>query len=213
MDDEFQYSAISDGEDGVQEVKDQHNATIVIAGVRFKLWMMGLFITAFLLSILVVLGLVSGPQTHRNLIESSSCGSSPREAKARGCIFDLMSWCWVPPACHDEQLSQQNLDLGPWLWYEDVQATRPVLQQTAELGEIPILFVEESFHQIHCTYIWKKMHRAYLSQRTIDSYVGRFNHTIHCSEVLLRRGVIWDQVDTSVVLKYPTCDDIRTRWT
>ena len=211
MDDDFHYSAISDGEDSAQEAKSQRHGTIFIAGLRCELWMIVICITALLLSILGVLGLVSGPQAHRSLIQSTSCGSTPGEARVRGCTFDLMSWCWLPPACHDEPLSRQHLDLGPWLWYEDVEATRSVTQEVAARGEIPKLFVEESFHQIHCTYIWKKMHRAYLSQRTIDSYVGRFNHTIHCSEVLLRQGAIWDQVDTSVVLKYPTCDDIRTK--
>jgi hypothetical protein len=35
----------------------------------------------------------------------SPCGSYPAEAKALGCQFDIISFCWLPPRCYDAELS------------------------------------------------------------------------------------------------------------
>lgn len=209
MDDECLYYALGEEEASLSKPAQSRESRTFHQQHGIQIGNLALYITLLTLFGMIVVDLIWGRQSSNPLIESSNCGATPSEAKAKGCIFDLMSWCWLPPACHDETLSREILDWGPWLWYEDVKATRPVAQDIAALGEIDILYVEESFHQTHCTYIWKKMHRAYLAQRAIDSYIGGFNHTIHCSGVLLRQGVAWNQVDTSVVLKYPTCDDIR----
>lgn len=201
MDDEFQYASLGE--------EDEEGSSGVRRRDSFFWGKMGVFITILLLLTYEIIDLASGQKDQSAVVDLGSCGSTPEEAKSNGCIFDLMSWCWLHPECHDEILSHEMLSLGPWIWYEDVGATRPVAQEVAALGEIPILYVEESFHHIHCTYIWKKMHRAYLGQRAIDSYIASLNHTFHCSEMLLRQGIPWSQVTTSVIVKYPTCDRIR----
>lgn len=202
MDEKFQY-AILGQEDGERKL-----------GVRPRdstFWgKIGVLVAIFSLLIGGIIYFASREQGEEGAaVDLGSCGSTPAEAKSSGCLFDLMSWCWLHPECHDKTLSDAMLNLGPWVWYNDVGATQQVPQEVAALGEIPIMYVEESFHHIHCTYIWKKMHRAYISGRVIDSYIGSWNHTFHCSEMLLRQGIPWSQVTTSVTVKYPTCDRFR----
>lgn len=174
-------------------------------------WGFILFVTLTLFA-LAIFDYISRPlsQKQEPLLVSTNCGNSSDEARARGCVFDLMSWCWLPPACHDAELSEQFLrENGPWDWYLDLKATLHVDQEEVAKGNTDLVYVAESYHQIHCAYVWSKMHRAYMGQGAMDSYIGSFNHTKHCSEVLLRSDFSWTKVDTYVWLKYPTCD-IRT---
>ena len=95
-----------------------------------------------------------------------------------------------------------------WEWFEDASKTRPVPQAEALSGMHPGLFVSWEYHLVHCTYMWKKMHRAVLGKGNlaIDSYVGSFNHTKHCEHNLLTdRDVGLDEMNTVILVKYPDC--------
>jgi hypothetical protein len=213
MDEEFHYSALGNEEGGESwETERKKQATGVGIWTKCDCWGVGVAVTLLALFTLATMDIVLGykQSVPTPLQKSSGCGSTPKEAKQLGCVFDLMSWCWLPPACHDESLALEHLQYGPWDWYEDVAGTRPVTEEEAETGEITPLYVEESFHQIHCIYIWKKQHRAYLGGGVIDDYVAGFNHTVHCSKTLLRQVPWHTNITTSVGLKYPTCNDIRS---
>ena len=45
------------------------------------------------------------------------------------------------------------------------------------------------YHKLHCTDMWRKMHRAILGKAGMDSYIRNYRHTEHCEEILTRAGM------------------------
>ncbi|QDS71058.1 hypothetical protein FKW77_008669 [Venturia effusa] len=39
--------------------------------------------------------------------QSRQCGSTPSEAKAKGCIFDPITYAWLPERCYDHKLADE----------------------------------------------------------------------------------------------------------
>ncbi|KAK4191065.1 nucleotide-sugar transporter-domain-containing protein [Podospora australis] len=139
----------------------------------------------------------------------SPCGSTPTEAREHGCRFDINSFCWLPPPCDDEPLAQEFDQLAAWEWYRDENKTQPVSREQVATGEFTDLHVSWEYHLQHCTFMWRKLHRAILGsggKAAVDSYIGEMKHTRHCSEMLLNyRDEPLDTFDTFIVVKYPHC--------
>lgn len=53
-------------------------------------------------------------------------------------------------------------------------------------GDHEYLFVNWEYHKLHCTYMWRKMHRAFLGVAKMDEYIGNYRHTEHCEDVLTK---------------------------
>lgn len=136
-----------------------------------------------------------------------SCGNTTAEAKAAGCHFDLMSFAWLPDACFDGELMDEFLahPSGPWHWYSDTNKTTEISREEVNLGEYEELYVKWEYHLIHCTFMWKKMHRAVLQGRPIDDYIGSYGHTKHCEKGILDRTLALDDMNTGILLKFPGC--------
>ena len=133
------------------------------------------------------------------------CGNSPADAIERGCRFDVMSFSWLPLPCYDSRLSAEFLALRDWHWYLDSTDGQEVPVNEVELGIHDQLFVTWEYHLNHCTYMWKKLHRAILQDGPIDGYIGNYNHTLHCAEVLVGHSVPLTEKNTFIFIKYPTC--------
>ncbi|KIX03841.1 uncharacterized protein Z518_07394 [Rhinocladiella mackenziei CBS 650.93] len=115
----------------------------------------------------------------------SQCGSSRDDAVSRGCQFDIMSFSWLPPACYDEALAIEFAGLRGWQYFRDENRTTGIPRKEVALGQYDLLYVSTEYHVLHCTYMWRKMHRAVLKAAPIDGYIGEYNHTKHCEEVLV----------------------------
>ncbi len=63
-------------------------------------------------------------------------------------------------------------------------------------GPSPVYVSMEST-DAHCAYTWRKLHRAILRGTPIDSQIGEFKHTKHCSKAL---AIARDAE------KYPQCE-------
>lgn len=141
-------------------------------------------------------------------IMKSPCGSTPDEARAAGCNFDVISFCWLPDRCYDKELSQGFDDMHTWEWFLDPNKTQPVSHEQAMTGEFDGLFVNWEYHLRHCTAMWEKMHRALIGEGklAVDGYIGSLNHTRHCSHMLLSdRDVSFEAINTIILVKYPDC--------
>ena len=95
-----------------------------------------------------------------------------------------------------------------WAYYLDRNRTRLVSQELALTGEFAGLYPKFEYHLLHCTYMWKKLHRAMLGKgkAAIDSANGQYTHTQHCSHMLLaRRDVNLDVINAVIVVKHPDC--------
>ncbi|MCJ1329218.1 hypothetical protein MMC10_005896 [Thelotrema lepadinum] len=135
------------------------------------------------------------------------CGRTVDEAKAAGCIFDVMSFHWVPPQCYDAEITDLFLAARDWKWYSKYHGNAS--------DEIPIETIREGhtsawvpweYHPVHCTHQWRKMHRAFAAGRPLDSALGNYNHTLHCEEMLWR-GEWYGKwvVNTKVERKFVSC--------
>lgn len=149
----------------------------------------------------------------RNLA-SENCGESPAEARRLGCVFDIIIMGWVPPRCHDSALAAEFVQRRDWAFFGDANFTGPVIpvQQVME-GAWNNLFVNYEFHVIHCTYTWRKMHRAAIGGRVLDGYIADSHHTNHCEMMLLHEPL----AENSAYIKYANCpwtsqDDGRFGW-
>lgn len=119
-------------------------------------------------------------------ISPRGCGQSSEAARQNGCVMDFISRAWVHPDCHDEELEKDFLQPADWRWYSDPDGEHELsegfIRQTG--GPNP-LFVTREYHDLHYAYTWRKLHRAVLLGRPIDSHVGDYHHhTIHCSTAL-----------------------------
>lgn len=142
------------------------------------------------------------------------CGTTSAEARKRGCYFDPISFCWLPTACYDKELTK-DFDVG-LEWYLDANRTQPVSHEQIMTGEYTGLYVNWEYHISHCTAMWKKMHRAIMSglgNAAIDSYIGVYAHTAHCETMLLKgRHIAADVINTRIKVKFSDCGMDYTSW-
>lgn len=166
-----------------------------------------------LLAIIAIAGLVlfslhPGYKDRRPAPPSSAhCGNSSAEAAAIGCAFDIMSFTWSRRACFDEELMLEFLAARNWTWWLTADGEQEVDMETVAWGIHSHLFVSWEYHLFHCTYMWKKMHRALVKRAPLDTYILDEEHTAHCGHMLLDRNPMLDQRNTIIVTKYPSCDE------
>lgn len=138
-----------------------------------------------------------------------TCGTTPAEARARGCRFELHNFAWVPPECYDDQLGDE-WDAQPWQFAKS-NVTPPVEdmipQEVALQGELSDAWVPWYQHMTHCALIWKKYHRAVALGRPMDSWTHSYAHSSHCADMLVNWELAeWRHLFNShLFLKFPTC--------
>ena len=52
-------------------------------------------------------------------------------------------------------------------------------------GDSPYILPDESNHHMHCSYVWGKLHRAYLNKWPLDGQAAGLAHTKHRSMLQL----------------------------
>jgi hypothetical protein len=113
------------------------------------------------------------------------CGNTSAEARANDCILDFIPGAWVPRACYDAELEKEFLGLQNWQWYADKESQHELsLESIRETGGPNPLFVSMEYHRQHCGYTWRKLHRAVIRDVPIDTHIGGYRHTVHCSDAL-----------------------------
>ncbi len=138
----------------------------------------------------------------------SSCGDSLETAQERGCSFDLISFAWQTPECYDTELVAEFSSWSNWTFYADDKFTIPVSQEIARQGNRTPLFVKWDYHIVHCTFMWRQMHRAY-ERGWIDSHLGNYNHTLHCQRMMLMDKSAAEKAITVARIIYPPCTEAR----
>ncbi|EXJ82763.1 hypothetical protein A1O3_06578 [Capronia epimyces CBS 606.96] len=117
-----------------------------------------------------------------------NCGYSADEARAKGCVFDVMMQLWTPAACFDEVLSNRFLDVGNWTWYVDSSATTSYTLEEMRKGEHDAVYVAQDYHVTHCIYAWEKLVRAMRNQEPLIMELISYDHVIHCRHKTLQRA-------------------------
>lgn len=149
----------------------------------------------------------SGLRVTSTKVLVAPCGNSSAEARARGCHFDNISFAWVHEKCFDGELAHSFRDTK-FKWSLGPEGQQPISQHEAFSGDYPIVFASWGYHVRHCTWLWRKMHRAILGEgrATLDGITSDYMHTSHCETMLIdRRDIDMDAMINVVEVKYPDC--------
>jgi hypothetical protein len=145
---------------------------------------------------------------------SVDCGTTNREARGKGCVFDLMVYGWTPPACYEEDIASEALSkssqlakyaaAGEFPWYAKENYTDQLPQDTTILSEYPVIWATNGWHQAHCLYFWQLLARsvergskAGADQTYVLSEALLYSHTYHCNKVLAAKIV--SEIDEPVI--------------
>ncbi|KIW53017.1 hypothetical protein PV05_08622 [Exophiala xenobiotica] len=120
--------------------------------------------------------------------EIQDCGGNPEEARAKGCVFDVMMQDWMPADCYDEGLSERFLAEGNWTWYADTSAENTYTLDEMRKGEHGAVYVAQEYHITHCIYAWETLVRAMRNQRPLITELISYDHVIHCRHKTLQRA-------------------------
>ena len=63
--------------------------------------------------------------------------------------------------------------------------TKPATSEVAQSGHFDLWPVED-YHIMHCLYQWRRLHLAILEHRGIDEHVFNYNHTLHCTRLIMK---------------------------
>lgn len=158
------------------------------------------------------LGRPKGSSGHNNSLERP-CGTSPADARRRGCHFDVMQYSWLPPPCYDAELvedylgrmekKQLNFYAEP---YNNSLANIIPLSDILT-GDHRQVYMNWDQHRDHCSFMFRKLHRAFSAGGPIDGYIWRYKHTHHCLGVLEDTSMALDLIATQTTIKYPSCMD------
>lgn len=116
----------------------------------------------------------------------TNCGSDPATARSRGCRFDVTNFSWQTRECFDETIVAEFAELEPWPFWTSKYGNESVSHEVAYQGDQP-LWTSWRHHLMHCTYIFRRMQRAYESG-WIDSSLRKYEHTVHCATILMQEG-------------------------
>ncbi|OCL05576.1 hypothetical protein AOQ84DRAFT_273801, partial [Glonium stellatum] len=116
---------------------------------------------------------------------SLHCGSSPAEAKALGCQYDVMIGSWLPAPCHDAELMEEYLKEANFKWYSDPDFQHEIPIEMMRAGDHGKIYTTEQEHTLHCSYVWVKQMRAVMNRKPMDDLSARYNHTRHCAGTIV----------------------------
>ena len=115
------------------------------------------------------------------------CGGSPSEARAKGCVYDVMMQDWVPEPCYDAVLTERYLAEGNWTWYADGDGNTTISDEEMRKGEHGSAWMSTSYHKAHCVFSWLKIIRALRNKRGISQELLSYDHVLHCSHGALKQ--------------------------
>ena len=148
-----------------------------------------------------------GTTTLAEPIILGDCGNSVEEAQAKGCIFDVMAFTWEPPECYDAELVAEFLDSYDWKFYRKWHGKEEDLIPWEESSQgLSDVWSPWIYHTLHCTFQWRKFHRAWAAGAPIDSATADYNHTRHCESQLWKGEYEGnDVINTLLELRFLSC--------
>ena len=166
------------------------------------------FLIAVLLStvILTTYRPSSSRPTSEPIMKHLHCGNSTEEARAQGCVFDVLTNMWVPELCWDREGTEEYMRTAPWQGYDTQDAKRRLtLEEMSErVGAdrltpdltSPPYWTPLREHVIHCALMWQRQHRGFLNGESnkLDFHSLSYQHTVHCSRSLVHMAGAGDEL-------------------
>ncbi|KUL81628.1 hypothetical protein ZTR_10600 [Talaromyces verruculosus] len=182
------YSQLSENETEDPPTRSSHNCA----------WK-GLWFASFILVAVafLILGYIAQPKPTSSCpttLESElHCGNSSAEARALGCVFDLLTNNWMPQYCADPYtdneyrtwVTDDSRQLGSWAFFYDDKAERQVATEE-ELSDLvgKHVWTTTENHLAHCVFLARRMHRLVTGEIAAVAH-NTFAHTMHCTEAIL----------------------------
>jgi len=137
-------------------------------------------------------------------VAGTQCGNSWQEAKAMGCKYDIIASAWYAPECFDGEVLENMLEEPTvnFTWYADRAHTIVVPTEIVQRGEFEMVFPDNIFHVKHCLHLWRKLHHAIVTGRSVDEDIMEYEHTVHCT-VLIMEWITPGFVKTSITHSKP----------
>lgn len=133
------------------------------------------------------------------------CGHSPEEARAKGCVYDVMMQDWVPEPCYDAVLTEKYLKEGNYTWYADGQGETTISDEVMALGEHGRAWMSTAYHKDHCVFSWNKIIRALRNRWPLSQELLSYDHVMHCSMGALRESSFEQGLGVSAPTNYAKC--------
>lgn len=165
----------------------------------------------------IILSILLFKETHathgpppKNIV-TLDCGSSPEEARMKGCEFDVLAFLWIPKPCADIESLREYQDNVDWHAYDDDEGTRRLtLDEMATYDGPRPYYTSAREHVVHCAYMWRRMHKQYLAGGLyMDDNARDLSHTEHCADMLIEYADSDPErlkvLETETVIGYSTC--------
>lgn len=148
----------------------------------------------------------------QSTIAPRPCGTSPSDASAAGCIYDVMMNSWLPQTCFDEELTNEFRGLREWRFYADANGTRSLTEE--ELAwRTEEVYTTLDYHYTRCVYSMRKDQRAVERERDLEVSMAPDGLST-CSELFLSTAKQLNETSSVIVLggtlkalsmDYPLC--------
>ncbi|KAF4963708.1 hypothetical protein FSARC_8305 [Fusarium sarcochroum] len=195
------YTKLSQREEGAPtSAEHEHNEAPRTKSHSYVRTCAFVFLGIFAGGICVFLGFIA----HETVASTSSynsstpttelhCGNSSTEARALGCVFDLLTNNWMPEYCSDpytdsefrEWVLDPQRQLGPWAYFYDEKAQQKVSSEE-DLSKMigKHVYTTTENHLAHCTFLARRMHRLIVGEIAAVAH-NTFAHTMHCTSAIL----------------------------
>ncbi|KAI0102727.1 hypothetical protein GGR51DRAFT_526057 [Nemania sp. FL0031] len=156
----------------------------------------------------------SGPLSWSQHFEALPCGTTPEEARARGCEFDMLVTAWLPPRCIDHELVNEFMEVGKWEFYSKLHAEEEDKLSTYDADFVGsanhTVWTTRRWHATHCLFMFKKLTRALVNGWTTDAEAVSEPHMEHCMKVFIDQVLFGpkldqDEIETYLEIIYPPC--------
>lgn len=118
------------------------------------------------------------------------CGSSPEQAQALECAFDVLDYSWTPKPCFNETLSQNYrndlVSLGLTFW-SDPERTQILPNDEIFAAKHEYVFSTRRLHTKHCEYFLHRQTHVLLDG-VATSLMRNSTYALHCLNEVLHPG-------------------------
>ncbi|KXX77727.1 hypothetical protein MMYC01_204872 [Madurella mycetomatis] len=204
-------SSISDGE--ADPLRGRLPLSPVQRSSRSRHYCLLLATSVLALALAVALTVVT--TMHLRLVRETAprkevnCGNSMEEALENGCSFDELSKAWLPPACprygtNEFLESAAELNNGSWQYWTGpdgaVELTYEEMSKRIENnpGERWSWAGTDREHMAHCAWLIIRLAHAYDTGARVDMLTANFQHTKHCTLMMLERAMSAPYLDEKI---------------
>ncbi|KAK1469606.1 hypothetical protein CMEL01_01373 [Colletotrichum melonis] len=136
------------------------------------------------------------------------------EAQQAGCTFDALAKAWLPAVCPRYGLAEFEAagaahNQSRWRYWRDQAGEEELsMEDLASLGRSEKWWGTEREHLTHCAWMLVRKARAFADGGRVDKLTADFDHSKHCTMLLLWRALQAegiDEMDTSGNVVFGGC--------